>query len=104
MTIEEIRRIYKSSKVKWSQHCLQRMGERDISIDDVSSCIDTGEIIEDYPDDYPHPSCLILGFRLNNKGLLHIVVGTDGDFLYMITAYIPSEKWFDADGRKRKER
>ena len=42
------------------------MQERDISRADVKNGIATGEIIEDYPDDFPNPSCLIellLGFQ-----------------------------------------
>ena len=34
------------------------------------------EIIEEYPDDFPHPSCLIFG-HTKEKKILHIVVGSD---------------------------
>ncbi|WP_205764240.1 DUF4258 domain-containing protein [Anaerovibrio slackiae] len=38
---------------------------------DVINCIMNGEIIEDYPTDYPHPSCLIFGHdTLNNRGVM----------------------------------
>ena len=36
----------------------------------------TGEIIEEYPNDYPYPSCLTLG-NLNTKWPLHVVVGSN---------------------------
>ena len=45
--------------MKWYKHALERMQERDISRRDVKNRIMQGEIIEDYPDDFPHPSCLI---------------------------------------------
>ncbi|MFG6337693.1 MAG: DUF4258 domain-containing protein [Lachnospiraceae bacterium] len=35
-----------------------------MSINDIIFCIHEGEIIEQYPDDYPYPSCLILGFTM----------------------------------------
>ena len=35
-----------------------------------------GEIIEDYPDDFPHPSCLVFGYAVNNK-IIHVVVSMD---------------------------
>lgn len=38
--------------------------------------IATGEIIEDYPEDYPNPSCLIFGYNVNGR-ILHIVAGCD---------------------------
>ena len=62
------------------------MQERDISIDDVSNCIMFGEIIENYPGDFPHPSCLIFGYTIHHK-VLHTVVGSDAEVLHIITAY-----------------
>ena len=35
--------------------------------DDVMNAINNGEIIEQYPDDYPFPSCLILGITINDE-------------------------------------
>ena len=78
------------------------MQERDISIDDVESCLQTGEIIEEYPDDFPHPSCLIFGHTKQNK-ILHIVVGSDNSILFFITAYFPNTHKFESDLKTRKE-
>ncbi len=69
------------SKIIWTKHCLERMQERDISRADVKNGITTGEIIEDYPDDYPNPSCLIFGYTVNNR-ILHIVAGCDSINIY----------------------
>ena len=77
MDIEQLQKLLNvSSNIKWSKHCLERMQERDISIADVKSCLQTGEIIEDYPNDSPHPSCLIFGHTKEDK-ILHIVAGSD---------------------------
>ncbi len=104
MDIKQLQNIYNASitNIKWAKHCLERMQERDISINDVKSCLQTGEIIEYYPDDFPHPSCLIYGRTLENK-ILHIVVGTDNSTLFFITAYFPSTDKFEADLKTRKE-
>ena len=103
MDIKQLQNIYNASisNIKWAKHCLERMQERDISINDVKSCLQTGEIIEYYPDDFPHPSCLIYGRTLENK-ILHIVVGTDNSTLFFITAYFPSTDKFEADLKTRK--
>lgn len=45
------------------KHCLERMQERDISIVDVKSCLQIGEIIEDYPDDFPPPVALFMDIQ-----------------------------------------
>ena len=68
----------------------------------VESCLQTGEIIEDYPDDFPHPSCLIFGRTKENK-ILHIVVGSNDDTIFFITAYYPNTDKFETDLKTRKE-
>jgi hypothetical protein len=102
MNLKKIRQLVNSSKVKWSTHCLERMQERDISITDIEQCILSGEIIEDYPDDFPYPSCLIFGYTVNKK-VLHVIVGTDDSLLYVITAYYPNTTKFMEDLKTRRE-
>ncbi len=101
MEIDVLRDLIEKHRIRWSTHCLERMGERDISRADVKNCIGNGEIIEDYPNDFPYPSCLIFGYANENK-ILHVVVGTDGHWLYIITAYYPSSDWFENDMRTRR--
>jgi hypothetical protein len=62
----------------------------------------SGEIIEDYPNDFPYPSCLVFGYNIG-KRVLHLVVGTDGNFLYIITAYYPNTTKFMDDLKTRRE-
>lgn len=64
MNLEEYQKLCSGSKLIWTQHCLERMQERDISRNDVKNGILTGEIIEEYPDDFPNPSCLIFGYTM----------------------------------------
>ena len=84
-----------------SQHAFKRLRERSITINDILNGIRTGEIIEDYPGDYPYPSCLVLGFSVNNTHI-HIVCGVGDNKLWIISAYNPTlEKWED-DYKTRK--
>lgn len=103
MDIHKIQTLFQNHSVKWSTHCLERMQERDISRDDVRSCILQGEIIEDYPNDFPYPSCLVFGHTTQER-ILHAVIGTDETTAYVITAYYPSTDKFGADLKTRKER
>jgi len=57
---------------------LERIFRRGISMVDVISALTNGEIIEQYPTDYPFPSCLVLGRTKAGKAL-HIVCGSNGD-------------------------
>lgn len=55
MRLEEIQDFCRQSKIKWYKHVVERMQEREISRTDIKHCIMNGEIIEGYPEDFPHP-------------------------------------------------
>ena len=101
MKIEEIQKLCSQSKIKWSGHAAERIQQRGISREDVINCIMDGEIIEDYPDYWLNPACLIFGYSVNNK-ILHVVVGID-DYIHIVTAYFPDKTKFEADMKTRKE-
>ncbi len=63
--------------------------------------IETGEIIEEYPTDYPYPSCLLLGISTSEK-YLHAVIGVGNGYLWLITAYYPDSKKWDDTYKVRK--
>ena len=102
LDINKLREIAKDpDKVLITQHSSIRFRERNIKYDDVISSIMTGEIIEQYENDFPNPSCLILGMELN-KRYIHVVCGTDTEYLWIITAYYPSEDKWQKDMKTRK--
>ena len=45
-------------RITFRVHAVQRMARRKISVSDVSQVIQSGEVIEDYPEDTPYPSRL----------------------------------------------
>jgi len=60
-----------------------------------------GEVIEEYPDDEPCPSALILGFI--SHAAYHVVVAFCTDHLRVITIYTPEdEKWIDYRTRRKE--
>ena len=94
MTIAEIAADCDARKIKWTAHALERIEERSIERTDIISCIKNGKIIEQYPEAYPYPACLILGTAKNMP--IHVVVGHGSGFLWIITAYIPVEtEWLN---------
>jgi hypothetical protein len=100
MTIELIRELCVKRALYWTNHADRRLAERDIRRDDILNVLMTGEIIEQYKDDQPYPSCLVLGITAAAKPV-HVVCGTDGLVLLVITAYYPNlEKW-SADYKTR---
>ena len=99
--IEELRELISERKILWREHALQRMRERNISKMDVKNAIHHGEIIEDYPDDYPAPSCLLLGCSVRGR-YIHVVCGILDDTAVIITAYAPSLNLWESDLRTRR--
>ena len=82
MDIERIKELCVQRHIRWSAHVAQRMMERSISRADVITAICSGEIIEDYPDDFPLHSCLILG--IVNKNPIHVVVAQDEEEIVIV--------------------
>lgn len=93
MNIDAYKKICTDEKIAITQHANKRLKERGIFLSDIETAILNGEIIEEYPNDTPFPSCLIFGHTENNLPL-HIVASTDEEFLFIITAYYPDlKKW-----------
>ena len=62
-----------------------------------------GEIIEDYPKDFPYHSCLIIG-KTDKDKILHLVCAIGDDKLWIVTAYEPSTTEWEADFRVRRRK
>ncbi len=101
--IEKLQEYYRQDKVIISIHAQERLRQREIKQKDIKSCIMTGEIIEQYPNDFPFPSCLIFGYTTNDK-ILHVVASDEGSTSRIITAYFPNNEKFEDDFKTRKGR
>ena len=102
ITIEQLKKLNRLENIAITEHARLRLYERQITVDDIINGIETGEIIKQYEDDKPYPSCLMLGFSVNSK-YIHIVVSCDADFIYLITAYFPNPDIWKNDFKSRKE-
>lgn len=83
-------------------HAIQRMYQRNISEQEVRHAIDTGQTVEDYPDDTPYPSRLVLGW--SGQRPIHVVVANNVDDQenIVITAYEPDPTEWEPDFKRRK--
>ena len=99
MDIKLIKSSIKADNYEVSLHALERAIERDIWKEDIENAIIQGEIIEEYQDDKPYPSCLIYGKDMKGKPL-HVVCAFS-PIIRIITLYRPDEeKWIDYKRRK----
>jgi len=101
MDMNSIACLCETRALRWTSHILERIFQRGISADDVKNVLVSGEIIEQYPSDYPFPSCLILG-RTEAEKALHVVCGSNGAELWLITAYFPDSAEWSEDYRQRR--
>jgi hypothetical protein len=89
-------------KITFRIHAIQRMFERSISADDVRAVLTNGITIEEYPEDTPYPTRLLLGWR--GKRPLHIVVASNevDDEQIIVTVYEPDLNHWESDFKRRK--
>lgn len=99
ISITDLQRLCVDGAIRWTGHVLQCLLQRGISQASVVQAILSGEIVEQYPDDYPYPSCLLLG----GNPALHVVCGQGPDEVWMITAYHPDPAEWEDDLKTRKK-
>ncbi|MDO9035667.1 MAG: DUF4258 domain-containing protein [Methanoregula sp.] len=96
---DRIAGLIESGEILISHHARVRMFERNVSTDDLIAIISSGEIIEEYLEDEPCPSVLIMGFI--DAVAYHTVIALCSDHIRVITVYIPErDKWIEY--RKRR--
>jgi hypothetical protein len=85
----------------FSNHAVVQMFKRNISAEDVEQGVHLGEIIRNYPQDQPYPSCLILFFTEDRP--IHIVVSQDpvSQTCFIITTYIPDPTIWNPDFKSK---
>jgi hypothetical protein len=73
-----------------------------ITDNEVGEAMESPEILADYPDDRPYPSCLLLGFTKATRPL-HLVAAFDESDrkIVVVTVYQPDpDQWEDYRRRK----
>lgn len=102
INIEILRKYFEQDKVFATEHAAERFRQRGIKIKDIKCAAGNGEIIEQYPDDFPFPSCLILGKDCQDN-FIHICMSDEGSMSRIITAYYPDKNKWDSGFKNRKE-
>ena len=89
-------------KIILRTHALSRMAQRSISEDDVRRIIESGRTIEEYPNDKPYPSRLVMGWVGSRP--LHIVVADNPEQqqAIVITVYEPDAGRWTASFTRRE--
>ena len=104
MNIENIIDAIRNSWVRISDHADEEAFDDNLTYEEIYSSVIQGEVIEDYPNDKPYPSCLILGGNFSGEPI-HSVWAYNPENLWtvLITVYRPDPKrWIDWKVRVKK--
>ena len=87
-----------AGQVRPSRHSLSEAANDNLKLGEIyDSVVESGEMIEDYPDAYPSPACLVLGFNTIGEPI-HSVWGYDRirQVATLITVYRPDpNRWIN---------
>jgi hypothetical protein len=83
-------------------HATRRMMQRGVRVADIRWVLEHGEVIEDYPNDYPCPSRLLLAWLRGRP--LHIVAADHPTLAttFIITVYEPDPNQWEPDFKQRR--
>jgi hypothetical protein len=101
--IEAITENIKDKRYRITDHAEEEAYDDRIPLSEILNTIRTGEILEQYPDDKPYPSCLVYS-RLNNGDPIHTVWAFNDatKASVLITTYRPDpQRWIDGRIRRR---
>jgi len=99
--LEQIRKKFLHEEYKITKHAQRRCDLKGISLGAIKHVVSTGEIIENYSDDKPYPSYLILGYV--RKGEPLYVLCALGEQVHIITVHwLDPAKWLDPKTRREK--
>ncbi len=103
LSMRFIRSQIRARHYRLTKHATIARLERGIKISDIERTLLNGEIIEQYPDSEPYPSCLILGW-LASGDPLHVVCsrGEVEPALRIVTVYEPEDALWERDYKTRK--
>lgn len=78
----------KNVEYYFSKHGDQERQNDDLTVSEVEEALLSGRILEQYEDTGRGESCLVVGFTEAGKPI-HIVCGARGEWMVIITVYIP---------------
>lgn len=99
--VRELRLKFTQDQFEFSKHAVDQTILREITVQEIRDAIETGEIIENYPDDKYGPSCLVFGYTEQHRPI-HIQCSyPERSLIKIITVYEPDpEKWIEFRQRR----
>jgi len=104
---ERISKLVRNDRIAFKKHTALRIRQRGISSEEVKEALQNCKIIESYPNDYPLPSGLVVGYTRKKRAIHAVVVIDDQNkeegMLWIITVYEPNIlEWQEGFEKRRK--
>lgn len=105
MKIDAIIDAIRGNRVRITDHADEEARADGLSFDEIFFSVLQGEIIEDYPDDTPYPSCLIYGDTFRGEPVHSVwAYNQENGWAVLITVYRPDpERWVGWKTRRAKD-
>jgi len=97
MGIDDIVTAVRKDRIRITDHADEEAQADDLSFDEIFYSVFQGEIIEEYPDDKPYPSCLVYGDTFRGNPVHSVwAYNSKSRWAVLITVYRPDpERWIE---------
>jgi len=104
VNIDQIIDSIHNNRIRITDHAEEEARFDQLTLDVILSSVVDGQIIEQYPGDYPYPSCLILGMSGAEEPIHSVwAYNEETKWVVLITVYRPDpERWTDWRIRRDK--
>jgi hypothetical protein len=105
MTIDDIIDAIRNNRLRITDHADEEALADKLSFDEIFFSVFQGEIIEEYPDDRPYPSCLVYGDTFVGEPVHSVWAYNEANqWAVLITTYRPDpERWINWRTRRPKD-
>ena len=104
MNIKNIINAIRGNSVRITDHADEEAFNDSLTYEEIYLSVIQGNIIEDYPNDKPYPSGLIMGMNFSNEPIHSVwAYNLENQWAVLITVYRPDpERWIDWKIRVKK--
>lgn len=104
MQIADIIKAVRNHKIRITDHADEEAASDQLTFDEIYFSVFNGDVIEDYPEDKPYPSCLICGNTFSGDPVHSVwAFNEQSQYSVMITVYRPDpDRWINFRERRKK--
>lgn len=103
MHIDDIIEAILANRIRITDHADEEAHADNLTFEEIFFSVIQGEIIEDYPNDRPYPSCLIFGQNFSGEPIHSVwAYNEENKWTVLITVYRPDpNRWINWRERRK---